>query len=191
MSGVGHPVKSLADVRRTDARSAQICRPAGVVRTFQVSEYSVEPSEGILARNLLSKDRCRSALADEFPENGPEVPFVGGSPTFSGDGERLAGAASGPHRAINWPSREGKCVRPPTDPGEKVALGIGGEVMGSNIRDASFVHVTGRDEPGLDEFPQPRGGLRVVLVVKIHRAGLQVFVWQFHARSSFFNCVRE
>lgn len=45
--GVGHPVESLADVRRPDARSAQIDRPCGVTLRFQVSEYNVEPSKSV------------------------------------------------------------------------------------------------------------------------------------------------
>jgi hypothetical protein len=40
-SGVGQPrcseEETLADVRRADARSAQICRPEGVARGFHVS----------------------------------------------------------------------------------------------------------------------------------------------------------
>jgi hypothetical protein len=48
--GVGHPNKpeALSDVRRADARSAQISRPAGVARSFQVSLYKVEPTEAVL-----------------------------------------------------------------------------------------------------------------------------------------------
>ena len=45
--GVGHPVQPLPDVRRTEARSAGINRPAGVTRTFQVSLYKVEPSKAV------------------------------------------------------------------------------------------------------------------------------------------------
>jgi hypothetical protein len=60
--GVGHPdePESLSDVRRPDARSAQISRPDGVARCFQVSLYKVEPIEAVLARNLLSKDDWRA-----------------------------------------------------------------------------------------------------------------------------------
>jgi hypothetical protein len=58
--GVGQPdcdeVQPLPDVRCAEARSAGICRSAGVTRTFQVSEYSVEPAKSVRARNLLSKD---------------------------------------------------------------------------------------------------------------------------------------
>jgi hypothetical protein len=52
-------------MRRADARSAEIDRPAGVARSFQVSLYKVEPSEAVLARNLLAKDDGRATLLDE------------------------------------------------------------------------------------------------------------------------------
>ena len=57
--GVGHPEQSLSDMRRADARSAQIEGPHGVSHVFQVSAYSGEPNAAILARNLFSKDRWR------------------------------------------------------------------------------------------------------------------------------------
>jgi hypothetical protein len=45
--GVGQPdcsePESLADVRRTDARSAQIAGPDGISQFFQVRSYSGEP----------------------------------------------------------------------------------------------------------------------------------------------------
>ena len=67
--GVGHPYGSkeepLSDVRRPDARSAQIGGPDGVALCFQVSSNKVEPREASSTRNLLSKDDCRAALADE------------------------------------------------------------------------------------------------------------------------------
>jgi hypothetical protein len=66
----------LPDVRSADARSAEIERPAGVTRSFQVSLNKVEPSEASLGRNLLSKDHARSALADEPEPSGPEVALV-------------------------------------------------------------------------------------------------------------------
>jgi hypothetical protein len=58
-------------MRRAEARSAQIGRPEGPARSFHVSAYKVEPSEAVFARNLLSKDDCRSALFDEMEESGP------------------------------------------------------------------------------------------------------------------------
>jgi hypothetical protein len=73
--GVGYPlsnpVESLSDVRRTEARSAGIDRPAGVARSFQVSLYKVEPAKSVLARNLLAKDDCRSAVLNKPVEVRP------------------------------------------------------------------------------------------------------------------------
>jgi hypothetical protein len=102
--GVGHPVQSLSDVRRTDARSAQIGCPSGVARCFQVSAYKVEPSKTVLARNLLSKDDWRAALADEVVECGPQVPLVSKPNAFACRGERLTRAATCPHWSLVRPS---------------------------------------------------------------------------------------
>jgi hypothetical protein len=55
--GVGHPPQPLSDVRRADARSAQIGSRCGISHAFQVSEYSGEPVASSLACNLLAKDR--------------------------------------------------------------------------------------------------------------------------------------
>jgi hypothetical protein len=73
---VGHPVEPLSDVRGSDARSAQIGSCCGIAQRFQVSENSGEPFTSILARNLLAKDNCRSALADETAELRPKVTRV-------------------------------------------------------------------------------------------------------------------
>jgi hypothetical protein len=50
------PVEALADVRGADARSAEIDRPDGVTRSFQISLYKVEPHEAVLACNLFTND---------------------------------------------------------------------------------------------------------------------------------------
>ena len=63
-------------MRRADARSAEIDRPAGVARCFQVSVYKVEPTEAVFACNLLTKDDWRAALADEVVESWPQVPLI-------------------------------------------------------------------------------------------------------------------
>src|SRR5690606_23240450 len=42
-AGVGHPVQTLPDVRRADARRAQIGGPHGISQCFQVRTYSGEP----------------------------------------------------------------------------------------------------------------------------------------------------
>jgi hypothetical protein len=69
--GVGHPVVSVADVRRTDARSRERDTPKGVAHAFHVSVYKVDPSICVLACNLLSKDDWRLSLRDEVLPGGP------------------------------------------------------------------------------------------------------------------------
>jgi len=54
--GVGYPEQPLPDVRRADARSAQIGGPNPIAHRFQVSTYSGEPFTSSRARNLLSSD---------------------------------------------------------------------------------------------------------------------------------------
>jgi hypothetical protein len=70
-AGVGHPVRSVSDVRGADARSRKRDTPEGVTHAFQVSVYKVDPSISSLARNLLSKDDWRAALRDEMLPGGP------------------------------------------------------------------------------------------------------------------------
>jgi hypothetical protein len=135
--GVAQPLsdkpEALADVRGADARSAQICRPDGVARCFHVRLYSVEPSEAVLARNLLSKDDWRMALGDEAIELGPEVALVGKSGSLSGGAEWLAGAGAGPDGLVVGPSCETEGVGPDADPGEEVALGVALKVARSHV----------------------------------------------------------
>ncbi len=69
--GVGQPVIAVSDMRRTDARRRERDTPEGVTQAFHVSVYKVDPSVGILARNLLSKDDWRAALSDEVLPGGP------------------------------------------------------------------------------------------------------------------------
>jgi hypothetical protein len=69
--GVGHPVETLSDVRCPRACSAQICRRSGVACAFQVSANMVKPGESSSAGNLLAKNACRTALADEVEERRP------------------------------------------------------------------------------------------------------------------------
>jgi len=120
-------------VRRTEAASRQISRPCGVARSFQVSEYSVEPVEAVLARNLLSKDDWRAALCDEPMEVRPEVPLVVEPLALARRAERLAGAGAGPDRAVVGPSGEAEGVAPDADPCEEMALSESVEVIRSNI----------------------------------------------------------
>jgi hypothetical protein len=133
--GVGQPNKpeALSDVRRTDARSAQICRPDGVARGFHVSAYKVEPTEAVLARNLLSKDDWRAALADEVMPVGPQVPLIIKPASCTCRAERLARAASCPNGAIICPACGAQGVRPDPDACEEVALGEVSQFIRGNI----------------------------------------------------------
>jgi hypothetical protein len=78
-------------VRRAFARSAQIGTRDGIAQVFQVSKYSGEPFTSVRACNLLSKDRCRTALADEPAKLWPQVSGVFGAFSFPGAREWLAG----------------------------------------------------------------------------------------------------
>ena len=126
--GVGQPVESLPDVRCPDAVCAQYRSPAGVAFSFQVSTYSIEPPFPNRAFNLFAKHSVRAALRDEIVEHGPEVAGVFGAALLASGGERLAGAASGPHGPVLRPSGELESVGPASDPGEEVALDVTGEV---------------------------------------------------------------
>jgi len=148
-SGVGHPDKPepLAYVRGTDARSAEICRPCGVARLFQVSEYSVEPREPTDTRNLFSKYDWRAALLDEAEPDWPEVALVVEAVPASCDGEGLAGAATGPDGAIVWPSCEAEGMGPSADSCEEMTLSERSEVRWGYLLDG-----TGVDDTVCNEF---------------------------------------
>lgn len=150
---------------RAEARSAGINRPAGVARSFQVSLYKVEPTEAVLARNLLAKDDWRAADRDEVVESRPKVPLVSKPRAFACRAERLARAGSGPDGPLVVPSGPAEGVGPDADPGEEVALVIGSKVIWCHILDAAFVHVAGGDVTLLDQFPQPGRSFGVELVV--------------------------
>jgi len=146
--GVGHPVEPVTDVRSTDARSRERRCPEGVTHGFQVSLYKVDPRVSVLACNLLSKDDWRAALLDEPMEVWPEVPLVIKPSSRACLGERLARTGTGPNRSIIWPAGAAKSVGPHPDAGEEMALGVGLEVVWSNIADVPLVHVARRDVPG-------------------------------------------
>jgi hypothetical protein len=143
-SGVGYPLgnpeQPLPDVRRTDARSAQIGGPDGISQCFQVSAYSGEPRPSILARNLLSKDDWRQALGDEPSPNRPDVPIVLDPSTLPGTAEWLAGARASPDRPILWPSGETQGVLPAADAGEEVASGVPSQVVGQDVFNGPLVN---------------------------------------------------
>jgi hypothetical protein len=150
---------------RPDARSAQIRRPNGVTRSFQVSVNKVEPCEARLARNLFAKEFWRNALSDEPGPFRPEMPFIIGASARAGNREGLTRAASGPDWSIIGPSGTSECVRPDSDAGEEMALGESNKVICSNVDDGSFINLSRRDQIPRNQFPKPRGLLRVDLVV--------------------------
>lgn len=169
-AGVGHPVEPLSDVRRVEARSAQIGGPDSIAQSFQVSAYSGEPLSSKSARNLLAKRDCRLAEADEVPEERPDVPGVRFAFLLPGLAEGLAGAGAGAHGLVIRPSGQSKSQGPSADAAEEMLLGEAGEFMRFDIGDAAFVHFPGRDESFRDEFAQPRGGFGVEFVIVGHAA---------------------
>lgn len=153
---------------RARARSAQIGGPDRIGHSFQVISYSGEPFTSSRARNLLSKDVCRTALGDKAPEIRPEVALVSGAELLAGAGERLAWAASGPDRSIVGPSRKSKCVAPSADTGEEVTLSVFSKFIWLYVCNASLIHDPVGDVTAFDEFAQPRGCFVVELVVVVH-----------------------
>lgn len=158
--GVGHEVQTLPDVRRPEARSAQIDRPDGVALCFQISVNKVEPSKPVLGRNLLAKDRDISWLAslDEVEPMRPKVPLIGEPIPFACCGERLARAATGPRWPIVRPSGFSQCVAPDTDAGEHVDLGERLKFLGRHISDISLVDDAGGNSTGSNQVAQPLRG---------------------------------
>ena len=163
--GVGHPVRSVADVRSTEARRRERDSPEGIVHGFHVSLYKVEPRLCILACNLFSKDDWRLALADEPIEVRPEVPLVIKPISLACRGERLARTGTGPNRSIVWPAGAAKGVGPNADAGEEVALGVRLEVIRVNILDRAFVNVAWRNVARGNQIAEPLRGVWVDFVV--------------------------
>jgi hypothetical protein len=158
----------LSDVRRAEARSAQIGSPDFIAQTFQVSAYSGEPFTPKRTRNLFSKRDCSVAESDEVAEDGPEVSFVFSAELLSALREWLTGTRAGSHWLVVRPSGESERKRPSADAGEEVLLSVASEFIGLHVHDAAFIHITSRDDVGADEFAQPCGSLRVIFIVVVH-----------------------
>lgn len=178
--GVGHEVQPLSDVRRTDARSAQIRSPDGVARCFQVSVNKVEPVEAVTARNLLSKDDCRAALFDEVMPRRPQVPLVSKPSSFACRAERLAGAGTGPNRSIIWPAGAAQRVGPDADAGKPVTLRVAAHVVGVHVLDAAFVNVARGDVSCGNEVAEPLRciGVDLVVVGAISHVSTRIRQWR-------------
>lgn len=196
--GVGQPVLSdepeaLSDVRRADARSAQIGADSGIGHCFQVSLNSAEPQPSVLACNLLAKDDWRAALADKTAKFRPKVTVVRMAITSASEADEMsgfarvaditraatfraslswgrrregrAGAGAGPDGSVVGPSGETQGAAPDADACEEVALGIPPQIVGSNIADIPLVHVARRDQALGDQIAEPRGCVGLDLVV--------------------------
>ena len=163
--GVGHPIKPVSDVRRTDARRRERDRPEGVTQGFQVSVYKVDPRIAVFARNLLSKDDCRAALFDEVLEGWPQMPLVIKPSSFACRAERLARTGTSPNRSVVCPAGRSQGMGPDANAGEKVALRETAQVARVDIFDTPFIHIAGRDMAGFNQVAQPLGGCWVNLVV--------------------------
>jgi hypothetical protein len=152
-------------MRRTDARSAQIGRPDGVPRIFQVSVYKVEPFEPRCAGNLLSKDSWRIVLANEMRPRWPQMPLISKPASFACRAERLARAGTGPDGAVVRPAGETEGIGPDTDAGEEVALSKSSKFIWYDITDVPFIDLAWRNVAGLDQLAQPSRSEWINLVV--------------------------
>ncbi len=163
--GVGRPERSVADVRRAEARSRERRTPEGVTHSFHVSLYKVEPRIDVAARNLLANDVDRAALLDEPLPSGPKVPLVTKPASFACRAERLAWAGTGPDRSIVGPTGAAQGVGPHSNSGEEMALNISRKLIWSNIADIPFIDDAGCNVTSGYEFAQPCRSEGVDLVV--------------------------
>jgi hypothetical protein len=79
-------------MRRPDGTSWNNKRPAGVARSFQVSEYGVE-AEFNMAINVFANDPSRLEFSYESIHFWPKVSWIGLPALPPGDAEWLAGIA--------------------------------------------------------------------------------------------------
>lgn len=95
--------------------------------------------------------------------------IVIGSSLLSGDAERLAREAGGPHWSVFWPSCERERPGPSTDPGEPVALFESAVEAGAPDKDdALLFDVPFWDRPAGDELSKPGSSGWVDLIVEVH-----------------------
>jgi hypothetical protein len=168
VNGVGHPVEPLSNVRGADARSADIDRCAGVIRSFQVSLYKVEPLKAVAACNLLTKDDWRAALRDETEQVRPEVALVTETVSLACGAERLTGARARPDRPVVGPSGAAQGEAPDADTGEEMTLREICEVRRIHVANRPLINYPRRDVPRSDEVSQPLRRVWVEFVVINH-----------------------
>ena len=157
---------ALSSVRRADAASWGIKRPAGVACALQVIEYKVEPRPASFARYLLTNDDSRSTGGDEPEPLGPEVEVTRETLALARAGEVLAGARSGPDVDVVGPSGVSQRTGPDSESAEEMALPVAGDVCGLEVSDGSFIDDSCRDLSRGDEVARPLGCVRIVVVVE-------------------------
>lgn len=168
-------------MRTADAVCSQYDRPAGVVRRFQVSLYSIEPnrlkrifnlsasfSDNERGSDLLTENVLVSQGGEDAVELRPEVSLVGVAFTFPRRRERLAGAASGDTGLVVWPSGKTQGKGPSGDSAEEVQLGESNKFLWLDFNNASFIHDSVRDFTRLYEIANPFGRILVNFVVEVH-----------------------
>ena len=102
---------------------------------LKVIGHPVKPTGPNSARNLVSKDDWRAALADETGELGPQVALVVGPLPLPRRRERLAGAAPGPDGLVVGPPCEAEGEAPAANAGEEMGLCVSSQISRSNIDD--------------------------------------------------------
>ena len=163
--GLTHPPQPLSDVRRADARRAKIGGCDGIAQCFQVNPYRDEPVASKRARNLLSKDDWRAALADEPCEIWPQVALVVGAELLTGGAEGLAGAGSGPDGLVVGPASETEGVGPDPDAGEEMGLIELCDVLWSHVPNRPLIYLPRRNVPSRNQIAKPLGGVWFYFVV--------------------------
>lgn len=167
----GDKPEPVTPVVRTRARGFHRQAPHGVAQGTQITSHKSEPFRR--ARNLLSKDDCRVALADKLSPDRPEVAVVVEAFLITGEAEGLAGARASPNRSIVSPTGRPEGVRPSANPGEEVALRVGPKVIGSDINNTPGVYVAGSYEPARDQCAEPVRSKRLdFVVISGHAAAL-------------------
>jgi hypothetical protein len=146
---------------RIDGTSRDNDRPTGVIDSFQVNKHSVDPTLANRCRNLLSHKDKGPAGTDESELVRPEIPFVREAFLRTGNGEGLAGRASGPERSVVRPTCESGRETPSADAGKEMALGIAPDIIGSDIDDRTLVNVSRSDVACCNKISKPLSGIRI------------------------------
>lgn len=158
-----------------DTASWQYGRPAGVTLGFQPLINIVKPPVGNCACNLLSKDACRAALADEVEPDGEKVAFVFFTFLLAGGAERLARGATRPNRSVCGPSCKLQGKLPSGDSGEEVALCVVTDFIGFNFRYAAGIHVAVGYKAISHHLADHGGRFGIEFVVVVHDGYLPNF----------------